>query len=211
MGTGNSSKDFLGLGAIVDDATDVGTYGTLARATYTTLNATRTASGGTLTLAAISTLHSAITDGAQAPTLGLTTPAVWNFIEELIAPQERIIKNVGKVRDGIETESGFTGIFYRGVPIVVDRKCTSQNLFLVNEDYLNFYARPTIPFASPVPFKSKSIKGNDYSSVLGLGFHWSDWIKPSNSASVVGHVYLIGDLLSENPKRHGRLTGITGV
>src|SRR3990167_4932906 len=39
-GTGNGSKDFLGLEAIVDDATDVATYGTLARSTYSTLNAT---------------------------------------------------------------------------------------------------------------------------------------------------------------------------
>src|SRR3990167_5487838 len=39
-GAGNGSKDFLGLEAIVDDATDVATYGTLARSTYSTLNAT---------------------------------------------------------------------------------------------------------------------------------------------------------------------------
>ena len=49
-GTGNSNKDFLGLGAIIDDGTDVGTLGTLSRTTYPVLNATRTASGGTLSL-----------------------------------------------------------------------------------------------------------------------------------------------------------------
>jgi hypothetical protein len=42
-GTGNSSKDFLGLTAIVDDGTNVATYGTLARSTYTTIKATLTA------------------------------------------------------------------------------------------------------------------------------------------------------------------------
>ena len=57
----------------------------------------------------------------------------------------------------------------------------------------------------------QDIDGNDYSSVEGLGFSWSGWIKPSNSASVVGHIYLGGELCTWNPKRHGRLTGITGV
>ena len=43
-GTGNGSKDFLGLEAIVDDGTNAATYGTLARATYSpNLNSTVTA------------------------------------------------------------------------------------------------------------------------------------------------------------------------
>jgi len=54
-GTGNNSKDFLGLEAIVDDATNAATFGTLARSTYTTLKSTVTASSGTISLAKMST------------------------------------------------------------------------------------------------------------------------------------------------------------
>ena len=64
---------------------------------------------------------------------------------------------------------------------------------------------------SPVKFRSQDIEGNDYSSVEGLGFSWSDWVKPTNAASIVGHVYLGGELISANPKRHSKLTGVTTV
>jgi hypothetical protein len=55
------------------------------------------------------------------------------------------------------------------------------------------------------------MEGNDYGQPMGLGFSWSGWIKPSNSATVIGHIYLGGNLVSFNPKRHGKLTGVTGV
>lgn len=210
MGTGNSSKDFLGLGAIVDDGGDVATIGGQSRSTYTTLQSTDTASGGTISLAKLSTLHSAVTSGAQKPTIGITTEAVWDFIESLIAPQERIIKDEPMVRKGLTGGSGFTALFYRGVPILADEKATSQYFFWLNEDYIEWYGLPVF-MTEAIKFRSQDIKGNDYSNVTGLGFSWSGWIKPSNSASVVGHIYLGGELVTWNPKRHGRLTGITGT
>ena len=60
-------------------------------------------------------------------------------------------------------------------------------------------------------FSAQDIEGNDYSEVMGLGFSWSDWIKPANQAALVGHIYLGGQLLSQNPKRHGVLTGVSAV
>ena len=118
-GTGNSSKDFLGLEAIVDDGTNVATYGTLARATYTTLNSTVTASGGTLSLAKMSTLYNAVTSGSQKPTLGLCSETIFSLYEQLLQPQERIAKdvstmkspgNMGKVGTGMIGGTGFTGL-----------------------------------------------------------------------------------------------------
>lgn len=209
-GTGNSSKDFLGLAAIVDDGNTVATIGGQARATYTTLASTVTASGGTISLAKLSTLHSAVTSGSQKPTLGLTTETVWNLIETLIAPQERIVKDTPMMKAGTTGGSGFTALFYRGVPIVADEKATSGTFFWLNEDWIDWYALP-VALTEPIKFRNQDIKGNDYSSVTGLGFSWSGWIKPSNSASVVGHIYLGGELVTFNPKRHGKLTGITGV
>ena len=55
-GTGNSGKDILGLAAIVDDGTSVATIGGQSRSTTPQLDATVTASGGTLTLA-LSLIH----------------------------------------------------------------------------------------------------------------------------------------------------------
>ena len=218
-GTGNSSKDFLGLEAIVDDATNAATYGTLSRSTYTTLKSTVTASSGTLSLAKMSTLYNAATSGSQKPTLGLTTEVIFSLYEQLLQPQERIAKNVSMMKDGgnmgkagtgMVGGTGFTGLFFKGFPILADEKCTSGVLYFVNEDFIDWYALP-MSMTSAIKYRSQDIEGNDYSDVQGLGFSWSDWIKPTNAASVVGHIYLGGELISQNPKRHAKLTGITSV
>lgn len=218
-GTGNSGKDFLGLEAIVDDGTNASTYGTLSRTTYNPqLRSTVTASSGTITLAKMSSLYNAAARGSQKPTLGLTTEAIFSFYESLLQPQERIAKdvsvmkatgNMGKVGQGFVGGTGFTGLFYKGFPILADEKCTSGVLYFVNEDFLDWYALP-MAMTSPVKYRSQ-IEGNDYSEVEGLGFSWSDWIKPTNSASIVGHIYLGGELISANPRMHAKLTGITSA
>lgn len=220
-GTGNGSKDFLGLEAIVDDSTNASTYGTLSRTTYSSqLRSTVTASGGTLSLAKMSTLYNAAASGAQTPTLGLTTEVVFALYEQLLQPQEQIAKSVSMMKggqgrglnstQGMVGGTGFTGLYYKGFPILADEKCTSGVLYFVNEDFLDFYALP-MAMTSPIKYRSQDIEGNDYSEVQGLGFSWSDWIKPTNAAAVVGHIYLGGELISQNPKRHAKLTGITSV
>jgi len=209
-GTGNSSKDFLGLEAIVDDSTNVTTIGGLSRSTFTTLKSTVTASGGTLTLAKMATLYNDITSGFQRPTVGLCTEAVFSFYEELLQPQERIMKDTSMMKTGLSVGTGTLELFYKGFPVIPDEKATSQTLYFLNEDFLDWYGLP-LAKTTPIKFKSTDIKGNDYSNLTGLGFSWSDWIKPTNSASVIGHIYLGGELISNNFKRHGKLTGITGV
>ena len=210
-GTGNSSKDFLGLEAIVDDGTNAATYGSLARATYTTLKSTVTASGGTLALAKMATLYSAVSSGSVKPTLGVTTETVFNLYEQLLQPQEQIAKDVAMMKGmPIIAGTGFTGLYYKGFPILADEKATSGVLYFLNENFLEFRALP-MAMTEAVDFSISDIEGNEYSSVKGLGFSFSGWIKPSNAAAIIGHIYLGGELWSSNPKRHGKLTGITGV
>ncbi len=207
-GTGNGSKDPLGLGALVDDGTSVATIGGLSRSTYPTLASTVTASSGTLTFAKVDTLWIAVTSGAQKPTAIYTTEAVFNFYGQLLRPQERINKDVGTMK-GLSGGTGFTALAYNGKPVLMDEKCTSGAFIMLNEDFVDWYALPYYN-AKPIAYKSQ-IEGNDYEAPIGLGFSWSDWIIPANSASVVGHVYFGGQFITTNPKRHGKLTGITGV
>lgn len=207
-GTGNGSKDPLGLSALVDDGTSVATIGGLSRTTYATLASTVTASGGTLTLAKVDTLWNAVTSGAQKPTAVYTTEAVFSLYGQLLRPQERINKDVGTMK-GLTGGTGFTALVYNGKPILMDEKCTSGAFIMVNEDFLDWYALPYYN-AKPIAYKSQ-IEGNDYDAPIGLGFSWSDWIIPANSASVVGHIYFGGQFITTNPKRHGKLTGVTGI
>ena len=208
MGTGNVSKDPLGLAAIVDNGDSVATFGGLSRSTFTTLQSTVTASGGTLTLARVDTLWNAIASGSQKPSIAYVPEAVFSFYGQLLRPQERIVKDASRVK-GVVGGSGFSALEYNGKPIVADEKATANNFIFVNEDFVDFYALPYFN-AKPVAYKSQ-VEGNDYEAPIGLGFSWSDWIIPANSASVVGHIYLGGQFISNNPKRHGKLTGISGI
>jgi len=222
-GTGNSNKDFTGLGAMVDDGTSVSTYGGLSRSTYTTIKSTVTASGGTLTLAKMATLYNSITSGAQKPTIGITDESTLALYEQLLQPQERIAKDVSMMRKpgasmaepgaaAYSIGTGATGFYYRGFPIIADEKCTSGSLFFLNEDFIQWYAVPVAKeFGGPIKYSPVEIEGNDYDKQLGLGFSWSGWIKPTNQGAIIGHVYLGGDFICTNPKRQGKLTDITSV
>ena len=209
MGTGNASKDPLGLAALVDDGTAVATIGGLSRSTYTTLKSTVTASSGTLTLAKVDTLWAACTSGAQKPTATYTTDTVFNLFGQLLRPQERINKEATKMKGGLFGTTGFTALDYNGKPIIMDEKCTAEAFIMVNENFVDFYALPFFN-AKPVAYKSQ-MEGNDYDAPIGLGFSWTDWIIPSNAGAVVGHIYFGGQFITTNPKRHGKLTGITGI
>lgn len=209
-GTGNNSKDPLGLAAIVNDGSVISTIGGLDRTVYTTLKSTVTASGGTLTLAKMDTMWNAVTSGQQKPTIIITTEAIFSLYEQLLRPQERIYKDVSMIK-GLKMGTGATGLSYKGIEVVADEKCPAGYMYFLNENYLDWYALPmSKEFGEAVSYKTQ-IEGNDYKAPLGLGFTWSGWIKPSNAAAIVGHIFFGGQLVCTNPKRQGVLTGISGV
>jgi hypothetical protein len=212
-GTGNANKDFLGLGAVVDDGTVAPTIGGLSRTTYPTLAGTVTASGGTISLAKIRTLYNAIADASVIPTTVYTTYAIWALYESLLQPQERIMKDV-KLAENFKGFTGFKTLEFSGLPVIADRKCTSGVFFMLNEEYLDFYALPTaIPQfgGEPVPVASKLMVGNSYNEVGSLGFSWTGWIKSTNQFAFNSFITLGGNLITDNPRRHGKLTGVTTV
>jgi hypothetical protein len=209
----DTGNDFQGLNAIVDDGTLAPTYGGLLRATYPTLDATNTASGGTLSIAKMDTLYNAVTSGSIKPTMMVTTKAIFAYYGQLLNPIMRINTDATLSKGGLKGSMGFTGLDYRGIPVLADEKCTSGNLYVLTDDNdygLRWEALP-MAMSEPVPYKKTDIVGNDYSSVKGMGFSWTNWIKPINQASIVGHLFLNGQFLSPDPKRLGKLTGINGI
>lgn len=229
-GTGNSNKDPLGIGAIVDDGSDVGTLAGLSRTTYPVLNATRTASGGTLTLAKLATLFSAVSSGAalSQPTLIVSNETVWDFYESLLTPMVRenysmmgtpsIGKSGGLVKaESLQGTQGFTALSYKGIPWVRDEKATAQNVFMLNENYLNWYGWDASKVADlqykGLSLGSTQIEGlyQDAPMAQYAGFNWSGWQVPTNQFGIVADVIVLGNLASFQPRRQGRLTGVTGV
>lgn len=212
-GAGNTAKDFMGLEGIVDDGTNTSTYGGLSRTTYTVLNATVTASSGTLSLQKMSTLYNAITNGDIAPTEIYTTPTIFSLYESLLTPMQRM-NTTATGKPGTTAGTGFTDLFYKGLPVYKDRKCTSGVMYMINGDRLAFHALPFTPTPNykKVSVSSKDIKGNVYSEVDGLGFSWSGWIHLTNAAAVNSFIILGGELVADGGGSfHGKLTGITSV
>jgi len=228
-GTGNGSKDPLGLGAIVDDATSVGTIGGLARATYPVLNATRTASGGTLTLAKLATLFSNISSGSglSSPTLIVSNETVWDLYEQLLTPSVRenytmfgyyeVGRNGGAKRpqQGLQGTQGYVAVTYKGIPWVRDEKSTASTAWMLNENWLDWYgwdARGMFGY-NKIGLGSQTVEGLYAETPMSEfnGFNWSGFKAPTNQFGGIADIIILGNLLSFQPRRHGRLTGVTGV
>ncbi len=58
---------------------------------------------------------------------------------------------------------------------------------------------------------SKLFTGNSYNEVSSLGFHWTGFIKVNNQLAFNSFIVIAGNLVTDNPRRHGVLTGITGI
>lgn len=211
-GTGNGGKDPLGLGAIVDDGTSVPTYGGLSRTTYPTIKATVTASGGTLSLAKMATLDNNVTSGNIKADISFTDESTWALYQQLLQPQERYSKTAADVRAGLVGGTGYKDLMYNAFEVIKDEKCPTGELYFLRQETLKWYAVP-VDMSEPVKFKPDLIKDSQYDSaeVDGLGFSWTDWIKPTNQAAIVAHTWLGGQFIGRNPKRTGVLTGITSV
>ncbi len=212
-GTGNNNKDFLGLGAIVDNGNTVSTIGGLSRSTYTTLQSTVTAAT-TLSLATMRTLYNAIADATVVPTRSYTDYPTWALYEQLLQPQEKIYKEVNIVPN-YKGYEGFSGLMYAGLEVVPDRKATAGYFYMLNENYLDFYgldvALDAYEGAKKVEVASKLFTGNSYNEVSNLGFYWTGFIKSNTQFAWNSFIILGGNLCTDNPRRHGVLTGITGV
>ncbi len=215
-GTGNSNKDFIGLGNIVDTTSSIGG---LSRSTYSTLQSTVTASGGMLSLYKMRGVYNNIADGAAvAPTKIYTDYNSWALYETLLQPMERIQKEIN-IAPNFKGYTGFDAIMFAGLPVVPDRKATSGVMFFLNTDYLDFYGLKTFTGdestggfgAKPVKVGGKLFTGNAYSEASNLGFFWTKWIKSTNQLAYNSFIVAGGNLITDNPRRHGKLTGITNA
>ncbi len=205
-------KDPSGLANIVDDGSVASNYGGLSRATYNGLNATVTASGGTISLLKVRQLANAITDGDVEPTFAITDYTTWSYFEQLLMPFQR---NVYDTFNGqANSSTGYKGLMWDGLNIKRDRKIVVGNFYLLNMDYLKFYGLKYYD-GQATTLKSKVIVGNIYENYDQAGankaFTWTGFIKPYNQAAVNGFMIMGGNLISTNPWRNGKLTGIAGI
>ena len=211
-GTAFNGKAPMGLAGIVDNGSTLSTYAGLSRATYAGLNATVTASAGTISLLKIRQLANGITDGRVAPDFAYTDYTTWAYVEQLLMPFQR---NTYSDYKNMDAGTGYKakGLIWDGLTIYKDKKCLLGNFYLLNLDYLKFYGLNWWK-GEAVSLEDKSIVGNIYEynpSNASKAFTWTNWIEAYAQGAVNGFMIMGGQLICIDPVRNAVLTGITGV
>ncbi len=212
-GTSFGGKAPAGLLNIVDNGTVAANYGGLSRATYTGLNATVTASSGTISLVKVRTLWNAISDGPIAPDFIVTDYTTWGYFEQLQTPFQRNTADFNGAGKQTASTSGYNAQIWDGMVIQRDKKITSGYFYMLNLNFLKWYALKWWEGEKVSP-KAKDIEGNVYESksyAPGDAFTWTGMIRAYNQGAVNGFMILGGQLICIDPYRNGVLTGITGV
>ncbi len=212
-GTSFGGKAPMGLTGAVDNGTVLASYGGLSRASYSGLNSTVTASGGTISLVKVRTLWNNISDGPVLPDFIVTDYTTWGYFEQLQTPFQRNNQDFSPEMRTVASTSGYSEQRWDGMIIGRDKKITTGYFYMLNLNFLKWYALKWWEGEKVTP-KAKDIKGNVYEDTLyspGDAFTWTGMIKAYNQGAVNGFMILGGQLINLAPFRNGVLTGITGV
>lgn len=213
-GTSFGGKAPNGLANTIDNGTVASTYGGLARTTYTGLNATVTASGGTISLVKVRTLWNTISDGPVIPDFIVTDYTTWGYFEQLQTPYQRNNQDFSPGDRTVAQTSGYSEQRWDGMVISRDKKVTTGYFYMLNlGQTLDWYALKWWEGERVSP-KAKDIQGNVYEDKFyapGDAFTWTGMIRAYNQGTINGFMILGGQLICKAPFRNGVLTGITGV
>ena len=112
---------------------------------------------------------------------------------------------------------GFTALTFRGFPIIKDDAATAQNLFFLNERYIEWRGRTTVPNKYKGVLEAVNLgtpsttEGVMAAPTPSHGWFFQKMQMMPNQAGMIGRYHVIGQVVTSQPRRHGRLTGITGV
>ena len=165
---------------ILVDATS--TVGGLVRTTETYFQSTVTASGSFASqgLSDMRTLYNTVSSSA-----GKDSP---DFI---IAPQsvyesyESVLQPQERFADAAMADGGFQSLRFKGAPFVYDSNIATGRLYMLNSKYINLNVDSDSDFAI------------------------SPFVKPTNQAARVAQILGMGNVTINNPRRCGKLTGVT--
>ncbi len=218
-GTGNSNKDFLGLGALIDDGGDVATIGGKSRSDYSVLQSyEETVTGSLTSLQPLRTAEMRAKRGADKVDLHVTSETKWNEFEALL--QATVSFNVDATgykqltrdkivasKEGLGAEAGFDALFYRGAPVVADEKCPDLKWYGINRKHLKFFGLKSQKYKEVTFGRNTQIEGvYSEGQPVAKGFHFSGMMDSINQYAEIGHFYLLGNLVTFAPNRHFKIT-----
>lgn len=174
-GTANGGLNLTGLDAMV---LATGTYGGIAKGTYSWWQSYVSDSAVALTYDAMQTAYLTCADGQDAPDLILTTQTLYQKYWSLLQPQQRYT-------DPKTLDAGFQNLTFNGATMMMDKACTSTNMYFLNSEYLAFVVD----------------KNTDMLT--------TDFRVPTDQDAKVAHILLYANLTASNCARQGVLKSRT--
>ena len=157
-GTGNSGKNWNGLGNLVESGNSVGG---IDGATETWWNSYEENTAGALTLAQMTTAYNTVSVGNDHPDMVLGTQTLFEKYESLLQPQLRYT-------DTKTADAGFQNLLFKAAPVAYDVDCPAGNMFFLNSKYLTLVGHSDKWF-EVTPFVRPEEKDARFSLVMCYG------------------------------------------
>jgi hypothetical protein len=125
-GTGNSGKDWNGLGNLVESGN---TVGGIDSNTYTWWKSYEDNDAVALSLADMATAYNSVSVGNDHPDVLLTTQTLFEKYEALLQPQLRYT-------DTKTADAGFQNLLFKAAPVMYDVHCTAGTFYFLNSKYI---------------------------------------------------------------------------
>jgi hypothetical protein len=168
-GTSSAVAGLVGAGAIAA----TGTYANVSRSTYSEWASNVLANGGTgrsLSKSLMDQIEANIyTNSGQTPDLIVAHPSITQTYESLFDSISRVMVERGEIAalkapnvSGaplIATNSGYTGLTYKGIPIYRDRNCPATQMFFLNTGYTEIKVLPMVDMGTVTMSGNKPMSG----------------------------------------------------
>jgi hypothetical protein len=125
-GTGNSGKNWNGLGNLVESGNSVGG---INGATESWWNSYEENTAGPLTLAQMTTAYNTVSVGNDHPDMVLGTQTLFEKYESLLQPQLRYT-------DTKTADAGFQNLLFKAAPVAYDVDTPAQTMYFLNSKYI---------------------------------------------------------------------------
>lgn len=178
--TSVTGDNWNSIDVLVDESGSGATVGGIDRSTETYWKAVEEAVGGPLTLSVLTSVWNEISGGtSQTPDGAFTTDDLWGKYESLLQPQQRF-------SDASVAQAGFDNLLYKGkCPVTWDPSCNADTWYFLNSKFIYLVGHKNTWFRT-TPFKA-----------------------PTNQEARYAQILVRGNLVSNQPRRLGKLTGAT--
>ena len=185
-GTGNGSKNITGLAAAIETTTGTTAYAGVPTSNTAWANKVQATAGAAAVnlVPYLRSIWNQCSQGSEGfnshPNLVVTTRSVYETYESTMAPAVRY-------EDTDKANTGFKTLTFKGEPFIWSDFCTSGTAFVLNLNHLFMYVHSDANF-------SKSSEGLQ---------------KPINQDSLVTQIFFMGNMLANNRRKLGKITGLT--